>query len=396
MTLLRHIALMLLALAGVTAFAVPDDAPAAAADSVPRIRLVTFYPGADPFSVFGHTEIRVVQGSEDWYFNYGVFDFSSSGFVLRFALGTAEYMCAALPEKYSRMGMEGRRMVEQELNLTPGEARAVRDYLAANAMPGRNTYRYQYLTDNCSTRPRDIVERALADSIGYTAFGSTMTYREVIAHYAANYAWTRFGIDLALGSALDRPLSTRERMFIPMDLMTAFGSAAVIRNGSSEPLVTRTDVMVDTPAQGALLPPTPWWCSPMAAAIALLLITVALTLRDLRRRRLSRWFDTALFGLYGLTGLLLFFLMFVSEREATLPNYNALWVNPLMLFPAVAVWIPRLRGALRAYHWLNCAVIAAAIALWWALPQRANPAFFPLMALPLLRSAAALRIITRR
>ena len=124
----------------------------------------------------------------------------------------------------------------------------------------------------------------------------------------------------------------------------------------------------------------------MAAACLLLMLTVLLTVRDLRRRKVTRWFDTALFAIYGLAGCVLFFLMFCSVREATFPNYNALWVNPLMLFPAVALWSRRLRRPLRAYHALNLAVIVITALAWPWLPQVANVAFFPLMAVPALRS----------
>ena len=121
-------------------------------------------------------------------------------------------------------------------------------------------------------------------------------------------------------------------------------------------------------------------------ACLLLLATVAMTLRDWRRHRVTRWFDTMVFGLYGVVSCVIFFLMFVSVREATWPNYNALWVNVLMLFPAVAVWIVRLRRPLRAYHALNLAVIIITALAWPWLPQVANVAFFPLMAVPALRS----------
>ena len=55
-----------------------------------RVSLVTFYPGSEPHNIFGHSEVRVQQGSTDLYFNYGVFDFKSSGFLWRFVLGETD------------------------------------------------------------------------------------------------------------------------------------------------------------------------------------------------------------------------------------------------------------------------------------------------------------------
>ena len=41
--------------------------------------------------------------------------------------------------------------------------------------------------------------------------------------------------------------------------------------------------------------PTPWYLTPMAAAVALLAVTLLLTFCDWRRRKVSRWYDTLLF-----------------------------------------------------------------------------------------------------
>ena len=384
---LRALTTLILFLAmSVGAQTVPNSGDSTSeADSI-EVRLVTFYPGAEVFSLFGHTEVRVTQGNADWYYNYGVFDFNTPNFVYRFVKGDAEYLCAPLPPQYATMGMEGRRMVEQRLNLTQQQARQVRDYLVVNSQPGNNTYVYQYLGDNCSTRPRDIIEMVLGDSLHYAPMTDFVTYRDMMSHYTRNYPWEQFGIDLVLGADLDKPLDVRQRMFIPMALMQAAARATVTRQGRSLPLVTDTQVVVDTSEQGTVLPPTPWWRSPMAAALALLAITVAITVRDWRRHRATRWFDTVVYALYGLVGCVLFFLMFCSVREATWPNYNALWANPLMLFPAVAVWFSAMRRVLRAYHAVNLAVIAFTVLAWPCLPQVANSAFFPLMAVPALRS----------
>ena len=100
-------------------------------DSV-SVKLVTFYPGNEVFSIYGHSEVRVSWQDNDWYFNYGVFDFNEPGFVMRFVLGNADYLCVAMPQNYAMHGMDGRRMVEQELNLTQQQATKVKDFLINN------------------------------------------------------------------------------------------------------------------------------------------------------------------------------------------------------------------------------------------------------------------------
>lgn len=372
----------------------PDAAreASAEADSV-VVKLVTFYPGSEEFSVYGHTELRVTQGKADYYYNYGVFDFNAPHFVYRFVKGDADYMCAAIPARYATYGMEGRRMVEQELNLTQRQACMVRDYLVVNSMPGNNTYRYQYLGDNCSTRPRDIIEMAVQDSVSYPAVADSVTYRDMMSRYTAHYPWEQFGIDLVLGVGLDVKLDARQQMFIPMMLMEAMAGATVMRDGKPVALVRDTQLVVDASEQGTVMPPTPWWRSPMCFAVSMLLLTLVMVVRDVRRGKVARWFDCAVFGVYGLVGCVLFFLMFLSVREATWPNYNAFWVNPLMFFPAIGVWFASARRLLRCYHFANLLVIALLLAAWNWLPQVANVAFFPLMAVPALRSASWLWVM---
>ena len=59
---------------------------------------------------------------------------------------------------------EGRRVVEQELNLTPNEAQKLELLVGTNLMPENRTYRYNYVKDNCATRPLAIVENAIGDT----------------------------------------------------------------------------------------------------------------------------------------------------------------------------------------------------------------------------------------
>ena len=214
-------------------------------DSV-KVSLVTFYPGSEPHNIWGHSEIRVKQGPIDLYFNYGVFDFQAPAFMWRFMLGETDYICAPVPRAYATIGMEERRMVEQELNLSQDRAIAVRDFLWNNAQPENRTYRYKFLSDNCSTRPRDIIEMATGESLQYPAMGDTaVTYRDILAHYCRNYAWEKFGIDLVLGWDVDTALDQRATMFIPMLLMDAVAGATITTDSVSVPLVKATTIPID-------------------------------------------------------------------------------------------------------------------------------------------------------
>ena len=355
-------------------------------DSV-KVSLVTFYPGSEPHNIWGHSEIRVQQGPVDLYFNYGVFDFQAPAFMWRFMLGETDYICQPVPRFYATMGMEERRMVEQELNLPQDRAIAVRDFLWNNAQPENRTYRYKFLSDNCSTRPRDIIEMAAGEGLQYPAMTDTaVTYRDILAHYCRNYAWERFGIDLVLGWNIDTILDQRATMFIPMLLMDAVAEATITTDSVTMPLVKATTVPIDKSTEGNVRPPTPWYLSPMTVALLVLALTLLVTGRDMKRRDVSKWFDTLLFTTGGLAGCILFFLIFFSTHEATSPNINIVWLNPLLLLLAVLPWFKKTRNAARWLHALNALVVALLMLAWPWQPQVGNIAFFPLMTALVMRS----------
>ena len=384
-----------LILMGITAHALPlrQSAPTdtARADNV-VVSLITCYPGQNIYELYGHTELRVRGKGYDWVFNYGTFDFRAPNFIYRFVKGETDYMLAGYPSEYMYVGYENRKIVEQVLNLTPEQARAVSNALFNGAQPENRTYRYNYVLDNCSTRPRDIVEAVVGESLQYPPMPSGLTFRSMMHRYNTNYAWQQFGIDLALGSGLDYELDARQQMFAPISLMQAFGGATIERGGERVPLVTDTNTLNPGSDEGDILPPTPWYLHPMTLAVALLLAMAALSVRDVRRRKSTRWVDSLLFGIAFLGGAVVAFLVFISTHEATSPNYNLLWLHPLHIVPAVLVWIKSAKKVVVCYHFVNFAVIFITMALWAVLPQCANAAFFPLMGALAVRSLSYLMV----
>lgn len=349
-----------------------------------KVSLVTIYPGSEIYELYGHSELKVTDGVTDIYYNYGLFDFNAPGFASRFALGETDYLCGAIPAFMALAGYGERKVVEQELNLSPSQALRLCDMLAENALPQNAYYRYKFLSDNCATRPRDMIEKVIGVSFNLpqTRDEGHISYRDVLSQYTAHYAWQEFGIDLALGSGLDKTITPREHMFIPMVLMRAAAHTTV----AGKPLVRATRVVNAGSDEGAIKPATPWWCSPVAVSCLLLMLVAISSWREMRSGRLCRWLDTLLYVTYALAGCVLFFLTFVSTHEATSPNFNVLWLHPFYVLPAVMVWAKRWHQSLLYYHYANLAemLIFALVAPF--LPQCFNVAFYVLMLVPMLRS----------
>lgn len=356
-------------------------------DSI-TVSLVTYYPGSMEYELYGHAGIKVsFANGHGIFYNYGIFDFNSPNFVYRFIKGETDYMVKGYSTEYMLRGYDRRKVVEQVLNLSQEQVQRAYRYLVNNALPWNATYRYNYVLDNCSTRPRDIIEMATGGTLEYPEMKDTTTFRQMMHKYNANYSWSQFGIDIALGTGLDRIVTYREQMFVPMVLMDACAGATFERDGKRVPLVAETIILNNGSEQGDILSPTKWWATPMSVFLLLLVVVIALTCKDLHRGKVTRWFDSVLYGLMSLYGVLLFFLIFISTHEATSPNWNGVWINPFYIIPAVLIWIKSAKKLLYYYHFANFAVLIALLIAWYWIPQEINMASIPFMLCPIVRSA---------
>lgn len=356
-------------------------------DSI-KISLITCFPGPQIYEVFGHTAIRVDSEQGDIVFNYGIFDFNSPNFIYRFVKGLTDYKLAYYPFDYFLGDYVNRnsRVVEQVLNLDKEHSLYLLQLLQENAEPANRTYRYNYIYDNCSTRPRDLLEKVTAGTIEYPAPQDTLTFRDEMHFYNKNYPWFQFGIDMVLGPGLDYMLTHREQMFVPMVLMNACAEATYTSNGKRIPLVSQTIILNDVPADAGSMGPTPWYLTPVTVSIIIFLITITITIYDYRRQKVTKIFDSLLFTVMGVAGIIIFFLIFISTHAATSPNMLAFWLNPFCFIPAIFIWIKQANKLLLLYHFTNFAVLLILLAAWYWLPQVGNIAFFPLILCSVLRS----------
>lgn len=354
------------------------------ASAATEVYLVNVGPGRDIYELDGHSAIAIKDDTlGQWAINYGVFDFDSPNFVGRFVKGETDYMCVIYPLNafLNSYHATGRHIQADRIAMDSVQTARLMEVIRHDLAPANRVYRYNYVLDNCATRPLRAIERALGDTIIMAEAAAPTTFREVMRRNHRNYPWYQFGIDLALGSGIDRSISVRERTFAPTELMVLLPTATC--GGSPVVASSETWQAEDNPIEA----PTPFVLSPLFVSLLVLGAAVLLTVRDIRRRRTTRWFDSALFGVFGLAGILLTYLIFVSVHEATSPNWLYVWLNPLCLVAAIGVWIKRAKSVVICYYFINfVAVLALAIA-WYYLPQAGNAAFAPLIAADLLRSA---------
>ena len=326
-----------------------------------EVSLVTAWPGNEIYELCGHEAIRIKGPGIDSVWNFGVFNFAEPNFVGRFVKGETDYMVDSYPFAWfmPEYVNTGRRVEEQVLNLTPEEADKLNAMLRNAVLPPNNRYRYNYIKNNCSTKIADMLDRVSGGNIIYPDTVRFETYREAMRGYHANYPWYQFGIDLVLGNGLEEELSPRQELFVPVEF---YRHAAKAHLPDGRPLVKYTNVIYEG-RQDAVDGPTPFlltplWFSIVIAAVSLILIAICW-----RRNCIPNWWYAFYFGLAGLAGCLVTFLVFFSSHEATSPNLLIFWLNPLQLLVPICLWWRQLRYAELALMWLNVAAVGMLLVL---------------------------------
>lgn len=365
--------LLLALLAGLVQAQGPAQPPAAAA---PRIGVLTMGPGEIFWERFGHDAIVVADPAQRGpiSYNFGYFDLDEPGFVRRFAKGEMRYMLVALPLAddlaYYRDVGRGARL--QWLDLDPAQARRLAAALATNARPENARYRYDYFTDNCTTRVRDALDRALDGQLRrqMQARSSGDSWRSETLRLASPAPWLWLGFDIALGPAADRPLTRWQQDFLPRRLADDLRD---VRHPDGRPLVVAELELLPQrqaaePAEQAQ-PLWPWLLSGALAGLALLAT-------GRRRPRTGATLASLLWLVCGTLGTVLALAWAATEHHALWANRNLLLFNPLCLLLLPGGWA-LLRGRLPSARFravlLAVAVLAglACLPLWLqVLPQR--------------------------
>lgn len=341
------------------------------------VSLLTAWPGPEVYQLCGHSAIRIRGAEVDSVWNYGVFNFDEPNFVYRFVKGETDYMLVGYPTMWfmPEYLSEGRKVLEQDLNLTQDEAWKLRSLLQTEALPQNRTYRYNYVKDNCATRITDRLAQATDARLIFPDTIAYGTFRREMRAFHRDYPWYQFGIDLALGSGLDRELRANEEMFVPTVMSDRYAQATL---SDGRRLVSDTRQLM--PDSGhATLPATPWYLTPNFWSAICFILMAAFSVFMAWKRRILRWLYCLWFAIIGLGGCIIAFLVFASDHEATSPNMLLLWLNPLQLIVAVCVWWPRAHWPVNIMAWYNIVVLGILLIIWPFQLQSANPAFFTLM-----------------
>ena len=226
--------------------------------------LVTIGPGDASFEKFGHNAIWIHDPAADpteVLYNYGVFDLYESHFIWHFIQGLMEYRIERVDEVYGFLNFyasQDRTIRLQQLSLNAQQRDSLRRFLAWNTLPENQKYRYNYFTNNCSTKVRDAIDGVIDHQVQLqtSVLESGTTFRWHTRRLTAEGLPLYAALDYMMGHPIDRPISVWEEMFLPVRMSNHLREILVKDDsGKTEPLVRWEKEIYASKTHGELAEP---------------------------------------------------------------------------------------------------------------------------------------------
>ncbi|RKF03934.1 uncharacterized protein DUF4105 [Tenacibaculum lutimaris] len=292
-----------------------------------QISVITSGPGEALYEKFGHTAVRVKDPvlQLDLIYNYGIFDFEDPNFYINFTKGFMKYKLARYPFYLSLKSaqQDGRWVKEQVLNLTQQQQNEFFKFLENNALPQNASYFYDPFFDNCATRPRDIIQKITGDNLVFKDdfVSENLSLRQLMNKEINPNTWGSLGINIALGSKLDKIASPIEYLYLPDYVFEALKTSKIMKGREEENLVKKSNILLDFEEKEAKSDAF----SPFLAILLFSLLGIFITYKNMKNLKRSKWLDFILFFITGTFGLLIVFLWFFTNHSTAPNNFNFLW-----------------------------------------------------------------------
>ena len=345
-----------------------------------RFSLITCDAGADIYTIWGHTAIRVIDSTHhtDIVYNYGSFDFSTPNFVGKFLKGDLLYFISA--DTYSNFLYEyqyfERDVHEQVLNISAMEKQKWFQALQTNMVGDNRFYLYNFIKDNCTTRIKDgIFKHAqLNDSLI-----DIPNFREQIVSsaYKAGQSWIGLGIDLLLGAESDKKPTDFEQAFLPKLLYNR------VANNPNLVLKTNHIKYQIKPVEKGLLPI-------YVLLLVLIIYVIAANWNARPTVLLAKSMDIILLLIFGLGGALVLYMSQFSMHTACHQNYNLIWLHPFYLIALISYFTSRKLTGILGWIFFTTMIVFMLVNYW--IPQHYSQTVIVLMSIALILN---IRLIKR-
>ena len=300
-------------------------------DSV-QISLLTASPGTEIYALYGHSAIRIfnsLQGT-DIVYNFGVFDFDTPNFAIKFTNGRLLYQLAksSFNNFIYEYEQSGQTVYQQNLNFSHHEKWQLINNLEVNYLPQNRYYRYDFFHDNCATRIRNIIAKSVDGTIQYDSsyIKKPETFRDLIKIYQKPDPWLDFGTHLLIGADADSTLKITDYMFLPGPMMDIYAHSYIVSKGNIRPVTQSTVALLP----GTLKPETPDpITSPLVILGLIFILVLSISFWGYRKNTHFKIIDQIILLLTGLLGLFILLVWVGSAHEVLSRNYNIIWASPL-------------------------------------------------------------------
>ena len=288
------------------------------ADDFVTAYVVIADPGTQLYSVLGHCALRLKCDTFNLDYIFSYESENATQKTLSFLAGRLKMGLFAIPlEEYcSPYIAEGRGVRQYKLFLPPAEEQELWRIMDDECARGANLD-YDYYHRGCANSCLRFVTKALhGNRIHYAPWGrECVSGRELVREHTKKALWVRFVTCFISGNEVDEPLCGERQLLIPEDLAAAWKKATLDGHPllSSEP-----EILVDGTPQTN----DPWF-TPLIFSIIILLLSIANLFYS------KPYYDWFILGGQTLIGLLMTYLLFVSDLCCTDWNWLYVAFNPL-------------------------------------------------------------------
>lgn len=316
-----------------------------AAEEKMNCYLLTVGPGEALYSWFGHTGIIIEEGEKSRFYDFGNFSFASKDFYRNFAMGRLIYLKIGVSGRsyLNYIITENRDVTIQQLNIPQDKIREMKDSLEKDILPGNNTYLYHHYLDNCSTRPRDILDKALDGELKrVSSVAAGESYRTMFRSRTSRSFFADWLLSLLQGRSIDEEITYWDTMFLPDELMRQLDALTLSRDGKTEKVVLNKSILAESDSP-TVIPDNLPSNGPKAVFYGVATGLLILLLQHISRSSfrpavlIGKISYSVIMSGISLFGLVFFFVVFFTDHVVARQNINILLIHPLYIISAASL-----------------------------------------------------------
>ncbi len=290
-----------------------------------HIYLLTYTPGKELYSTFGHSSIRVkdmIAGTDKVY-NYGTFNFKTKNFYFKFFKGNLNYYLSKVNTNrvLRTTNLEKRSISQNELLLSSIEKRKLLLALENNYLPENREYRYDFLYDNCATRIFYLIDSITGGRYSSNLNYSNPRFNTLVNEYLYNHPLAKLGFNLFAGKQILKKTNAIESIFLPDYLKYYLNSLSY----KSKNLIGPDQVLVYNVQDIHKKSLFKW------IFICLLVFGLLIRLIEVYIKKTYSFWSILILTVPGVIVLISCLLWLVSDHQIYAWNFNLLWAAPSLL-----------------------------------------------------------------